>query len=504
MLRAYKILDTAAEAELDDLVELAQQTCRVPIALMSLVDANRQWFKARCGLDAPETPRDVSFCGHAILHDDLFEIEDSHLDPRFADNPLVTGPPHVRFYAGVPLAAANDLPIGTLCVIDHVPRKLEPWQRRVLRSIARQLVAHLELRRRNGELELARQQLQAITEEHRELLGLLDAGVRLPLWGLAKDAGFETDRLVGLRSDAAPLPAVAATSTLVGALVRDHLVDRPLEPTNPRRLLETIRSAFAPLARAQGLSFDLEVEEGIAEDLHVDEPMLHRLLVLVVGATLRRAVGGLLSLHLRNDQGLLRIWVDAPGADVSAEEVAEALESESRVRAKAGHIDDPLQLALCCARRLALELGGDLMPSSGSSHGLCLELLCPCERPPEPQKGRIALVVDAHALRRRVATTLLHRLGWSTVEASNGTEALARLEPSPDLVLVDTSLPRLGGFELAMQIRDAQRTIPIVAMSANLDEEERRRCFAAGIDHLLPRPIRLGALVETVRGLGRR
>lgn len=135
-LQQAAILDTLPEERFDRLTRLAQQMLRVPIALVSLVDAERQWFKSRQGLDACETGRDISFCGHAILGGDIFEIVDARSDTRFADNPLVTGPPHIRFYAGAPLATSDGQRIGTLCVISDVPRRLSEEERRALRDLA--------------------------------------------------------------------------------------------------------------------------------------------------------------------------------------------------------------------------------------------------------------------------------------------------------------------------------------------------------------------------------
>jgi GAF domain-containing protein len=121
-LHALDLLDTAAEREFDDIVELARALFAVPTALVSLVDAHRQWFKARAGLDASETPRDVSFCGHAIHRDEALVVVDATEDPRFHDNPLVVGEPAIRFYAGMPLRLPGGQRIGTLCVIGPEPR----------------------------------------------------------------------------------------------------------------------------------------------------------------------------------------------------------------------------------------------------------------------------------------------------------------------------------------------------------------------------------------------
>jgi diguanylate cyclase (GGDEF)-like protein len=130
------ILDTPPEAQFDRIVRLAKKMFDVPIALVSLVDANRQWFKACIGLPVRETGRDISFCGHAILGEDVFVIEDARADPRFADNPLVTGTPFIRFYAGQPLRVAGGHKIGTLCVIDTDPRFFSAEDRAALRDLA--------------------------------------------------------------------------------------------------------------------------------------------------------------------------------------------------------------------------------------------------------------------------------------------------------------------------------------------------------------------------------
>lgn len=154
------VLDSPPEPAFDDLTRLAAMICGVPIALVSFVDAERQWFKSRVGLDASETPRDLAFCGHAILQNELFEVPNALEDARFRSNPLVTGDPHIRFYAGMPLATPDGHNVGTLCVIDRVPRTLSAEQRDALRTLGRQVMAQLLLRQQyvTTEFELREQE----------------------------------------------------------------------------------------------------------------------------------------------------------------------------------------------------------------------------------------------------------------------------------------------------------------------------------------------------------
>lgn len=143
-LRDLLILDTEPEARFDLITAYAASQFKVPIALVSLVDADRQWFKSCIGLEVSETPRDISFCGHAILQPEILEVSDAMVDPRFADNPLVTGDPRIRFYAGCPLVMANGESVGTLCLIDRKPKRLSAWEREHLAVLGKMVAAELQ------------------------------------------------------------------------------------------------------------------------------------------------------------------------------------------------------------------------------------------------------------------------------------------------------------------------------------------------------------------------
>ena len=161
-LRAYHILDTDPEQVFDDLTLLASQVCGTPIALITLVDENRQWFKSKIGTDVQETARNISFCAHAIEQPGLFVVPDTLSDGRFRDNPMVVNEPHIRFYAGAPLLTRDGDPLGTICVVDSMPRTLTADQRAALNALRRQAETQLELRRKLDELRLAIEGLEKL------------------------------------------------------------------------------------------------------------------------------------------------------------------------------------------------------------------------------------------------------------------------------------------------------------------------------------------------------
>ena len=193
-LQRLEVLDTAAEPEFDALVRAAALVCDVPISLVSLIDENRQWFKANVGLEGVgETRRELAFCAHAIKGDDIMEVEDARQDPRFSDNPLVTGEPNVRFYAGVPLKLTTGENVGTLCVIDQRSKTLNDKQRQILEHLAEAAVRALEVRRaalHEHELQVLASQAQSALDNSVDAIVSVDMDGNIRQWNNAAERMF--------------------------------------------------------------------------------------------------------------------------------------------------------------------------------------------------------------------------------------------------------------------------------------------------------------------------
>ncbi|MFO3703445.1 GGDEF domain-containing protein [Xanthomonas codiaei] len=230
-LHDYQLLDTPPEPPYDAVTATAAATCRTPMALVSLVDSQRQWFKSRVGMQPSETPRSLSFCAHAILApDQLMEVADTHLDPRFVDNALVTGEPQIRFYAGAPLLTSDGIALGTLCVLDRAPRRLSGAERDALRSLARQVVDSIELRRaaRLVELDALRDASTGLWNRaglEQALLSMAPTPERVLSVALIDLDGFKRQRLqAGVAAAEAAL--IQAAGVIQSRLPQDTIVAR--------------------------------------------------------------------------------------------------------------------------------------------------------------------------------------------------------------------------------------------------------------------------------------
>jgi two-component sensor histidine kinase len=267
-LRSYRVLDTPPEPEFDDLVQLAARACQTPVALISLIDERRQWFKAQVGLGVRETPLDRSICLSAMLLPGLTIVPDLTEDPRFVGNPLVTGEPHLRFYAGAVLRTPDGVPLGALCVLDHMPRDLTQEQASTLTMLARQVMSQLELRRAIAERDDVLEANRTFEQRQSLLVRELHHRVKNTLATVQALVGA-TRRSTGsfdafYRSFSNRITSLAKTHTL---LTEDYWQTAPLREIALNELkpfAESRQPRFMLIGPPVELSADLAVPVGMA------------------------------------------------------------------------------------------------------------------------------------------------------------------------------------------------------------------------------------------------
>ncbi|MEZ4401065.1 MAG: GAF domain-containing sensor histidine kinase [Kofleriaceae bacterium] len=378
-LDAHAIVDTPPEGAFDDVAAIAAAVCEVPIALVSLVDRQRQWFKARHGLDEPELARAVSFCGHAILGRDALVVPDATLDPRFHDNPLTTGAPFVRFYAGAPLITSDGHALGTLCVIDHVARTLTEMQLATLTRLARQVVTLLELR-------TARARAEAASRAKSAFVASVSQRLRTQLTGIL--GLFQLGASMAITDEQRELEAIATSTGHQLVEVVDELLTFSLLlggrgapaalPVDLAALVHDVVAMLRSAADAKGLALTAEVAPGLEAPRRSDAPRFRQVLLNVVGNAIKFTETGAVVVRVAggpaSDQ--VEVQVIDTGVGIAPGDPGRVFERFAQIDPARANPHHGPGLGLPVARMLAWLLGGDIAfvsePGRGSTFVISL------------------------------------------------------------------------------------------------------------------------------------
>jgi signal transduction histidine kinase len=542
-LYAFDVLDTVHETAFDDIATLAATICRAPIALVSLIDRDRQWFKACIGLGVRETPRDQAFCAHAVLEPaSLLIVEDTATDARFAGNPLVLGEPHIRFYAGAPIVSDEGLPLGTVCVIDRVPRSLSIEQQTALAALARQTSALLKLRRlgiQRGEekRELQRKITDALTDDdhtHGVLkqnqrvgsVGQLTGGIAHDFNNLLQTIGTCL-QLVERKAQepqqvqrwaASGLTAVTRGADLIAQLLTFSRQESPELET--LCVTQSVRGMRDLLARSLGpevqLTFRLDSDRVMvmANATQLESALLN----LVINARDAMSGRGQIDVHTRaltvrgdhemDDGQYVELCVRDTGPGMPPNVAARAFEPFFTTKPEGKGTG----LGLSQVYGVAIKAGGVARIRSEPGVGTAVSLYLKAVDQQAPVStddarsvtpcaisGRCRiLLVDDDAGLRDALSALLADAGFDVDAAGGGVAALQAIEHAlPDIVVTDHAMQGLSGALLARVLSETQPRLPVVFMTG-FDDLDAVRARLPENATVLRKPVLLSELIQVV------
>lgn len=516
-LDSYKILDTEAEQQFDDLTKLAAQIFDVPICLVTLIDENRQWFKSKVGLDISETSREVSFCQYAIMGEDLMEVEDANLDQRFKDNPLVTGKPKIRFYAGAPLVDDDGYVLGTLCVIDQKPKKLDQDQKIALRALARTVIRIVQYRKTNAAKDVF---LSNFSHEIRTPLNAISGFTDL----LNKTSLTEEQATYnGIISLASRNLIVLINDVLDVSKIESGKLELEQKPFSIKQLLEDVVKLQASSASEKNLKLFSVIDHEIPELVLGDQTRLLQILINLVSNAIKFTdAGGNIELKVsaeaidENEVSLLFVVKDT-GIGIEECKLKDIFKRFTQAETSTARKYGGTGLGLNIVKMLVELHKGKISVESemgvGSKFSFAIKYPIPKSNGGENTligsnhdkieklDGINILLVEDNRQNQLLASTLIERNNGFVDLAENGQEAIEKLKSKRyDIILMDLQMPTMNGFEATEIIRkEVDTQIPIIACSAHSLVGEKSKCLQVGMNDYIIKPYSESELVNTLK-----
>ncbi|KRD10307.1 hypothetical protein ASE21_11370 [Flavobacterium sp. Root901] len=523
-LKRYNILDTLPENAFDDATKLVSYICAVPIAHISFIDGNRQWFKSEIGIGVTEVPREISFCQYTILESEMVEIGDTHLNERFKNDPNVTGGFKIRFYAGIPLTTPDGYNIGTICAIDHVSKELNENQKNALSIIARHVMNLLELRTKNIELAAQKKIAQRAVLAKDSFLANMSHEIRTPLNAII---GF-TDLLAqtNLNADQRDyIDSVQIAQENLLLIVNDILDLSKIESgnltidTHPFNLKNTLKHVYDLLKVKvpQNVEFNLFLDADMPENVIGDQGRLNQILVNLAGNAIKFTEDGEITISVKKtaeteDHYSLRFSVKDTGIGIREDKLTAIFERFTQAEESTTRKFGGTGLGLNIVKQLIELQNSEIQVKSKEGRGSeffftltykkaqYIETTAKTISEYNPGSLKILLCED-NALNQKLVKNVIHNFGFELDIAENGKIGIDfLLQNKYDLILMDLQMPVKDGYQTTNYIRnELHSNIPIIAMTAHSLVGEQERCYKEGMNGYVPKPFKQEILLEAIK-----
>jgi signal transduction histidine kinase/CheY-like chemotaxis protein len=514
-LYRYQILDTESESAFDELTQLASEVCDTPIALISLIDPDRQWFKSKVGLDAEETSRDIAFCTHAINQEKVFEVNDTFLDERFKNNPLVTSDPNIRFYAGAPLITPDGHAIGTICVISDKPKKLNVHQRKAMEILSREVISQLELR-----LKLI--QLQNANQRTTEFLSRLSHELRTPLHSIVSlsqlmladnESNLSTQNTTYLQHiDFSGKQLLELVNSILDiSKIEGGSFELYEKITKVKDFFLNIQGITSSLAKEKRLDVNFNLTLNDINHIKIDDLRLSQIMLNLISNSIKFSTAKQsIFIDIVVNKSKLVIAVKDNGIGISEKDIPLLFNKFQRVGDN--NTTDGAGLGLMITKNLVELMHGNIKLLSKLNEGTLVKVNIPLnsnnmdEKPgnTEPLLRSFdpnikILVVEDNDINQEVAKAIFSSIKLNIDIAHNGESAvmLAR-KHTYDVIFMDLNLPDFDGFTASSRIKESKPQQKIIALTADVFAKQNPKVIACGINDVLTKPFDIGVLFDVL------
>ena len=547
----YEVLDTPKETVFDRLTRMASESFDVPIALISLVDRERQWFKSSHGLAAKETARDVAFCSHTILQDEVTVVPDATNDPRFALNPLVQNEPTVRFYAGAPLVTPKGYKLGTICLIDNKPRHdFTEKNKQELKDLAAIVIDELELRVAmkkvredieklniaKKELEKERERTEQTMQEKSHFIATISHELRTPMNGILGMAYLLGDTNLD-DTQKEYIATINHSASNLMLLINDVLDLSKIEahelilekiPFNIKDYFIQNIKLLTPLSVKKGIELVYEIDSSLPDIIINDPGRFSQIITNLVGNAIKFTEIGKVTARIGYNSIDNNIYCEVIDTGIGIPEnkrgkiFEKFIQGDPTITRKYGGTG----LGLTITKQLVVMLGGDIDFETHDNKGTRFWFTIPATLPEDEQyEESTTKILEAKTIRKDAGkckiliaednpinhlflSKLLKKFGFYNIDiAENGNQALQFIENNPsgyDAIFMDCMMPEKDGYQTTREIRKKEQSqgfehALIIAMTANAMFGDREACFNAGMDEYLSKPLEPEQLKEILQ-----